>query len=112
MSYKKRYQQGLTNTGNYYLVPNAIYEMDLSPSQIMVFGYLFSINENFHPSMGLISKMCCLTNSTVRKALKGLEAKKMLEKFRGATKGDSAQYRVIPTSEWSKILPSRQDVTL
>ena len=106
MTYKKNYQLDLANTGNYFLVPNAIYEMKLPASHIMVFGYMISNAEDFHPSIGLISKTCTLSRSTVRMALRNLETRGLLTRVKKPTTRTPAQYKAIPTSQWPKKLPS------
>lgn len=70
--------------GNYFLLPNCIYDDDLNPYQISVYGYLVRCADKSgrcYPSRETISKKCNIKSVvTVDKAIKELESRGYIDK--------------------------------
>lgn len=61
---------------NYFKQTNNIFNLKLKPNQFTILSYLIRMSnesENCYPSMNNISKMCCVSKSTVVKTIEELE---------------------------------------
>lgn len=70
--------------GNYFKLPNSIYDDDLNVYEITVFGYLVRCSDNSKrcfPSRETIGKKCHIKSlTTIDKTLKSLEDKGYIDK--------------------------------
>ena len=80
-----------------------IFYIGLSSSEINIFIYLVSKNNNYHPSVGEIVKTLGIAKVTVVKSLKYLVEKKMIKKIRHATPVLATHYEINPASIWGKL---------
>ena len=66
-------------SGNFFIIPNCIFEEKLEARDFAVYCYLFYRADkkkfNCYPSRSTIAKNCCMTEPTVDKALKILGEK-------------------------------------
>ncbi len=66
-------------SGNFFIIPNCIYDEKLEARDFAVYCYLFYRADkkkfNCYPSRSTIAKNCCMTEPTVDKAIKILEEK-------------------------------------
>ena len=68
--------------GHYFLLPNEIFAMGLSPGELSVYAYLvFCENRETHqcwPSIGRISQHTGMSTNTVAKYIRQLEEKRLI----------------------------------
>ena len=78
---KKSFGYG-EETTNYFPLPNEIYTLDLSAGEIAVYGYLLYCEDRktykCHPSYKTIGKAIKMSKNTVRKYIKSLEKKRLI----------------------------------
>lgn len=68
-------------TGNYFMLPNDVFNLMLTPSQLAVFCYLVRCSDKSwtcYPSIPTIAQACRLSENTVRKALKYLNERDII----------------------------------
>lgn len=66
---------------NYFMIPNDVFNLMLTPSQFAVFCYLLRCSDKSwtcYPSIPTIAQACRLSENTVRKALKYLEKRNII----------------------------------
>lgn len=69
--------------GNYFTLPNQIFDEGLTASEFVVYSYLVRCSDKCHrcfPSRRTIVKQCNISVSTVDKALNGLIDKGLIDK--------------------------------
>lgn len=68
---------------NYFILPNQIFDEDLTTSEFVVYSYLEKCSDKSHrciPSRRTIARQCNISVSTVNKALNGLIDKGLIDK--------------------------------
>ena len=72
-----------TSLGHYFLLPNEIFALGLSPGELSVYAYLvFCENRETHqcwPSIGRISQHTGMSANTVAKYIRQLEEKRLID---------------------------------
>lgn len=69
--------------GNYFTLPNQIFDQGLTASEFVVYSYLARCSDKSHrcfPSRRTIARQCNISVSTVDKALNGLIDKGLIDK--------------------------------
>ncbi len=69
--------------GNYFTLPNQIFDEGLTASEFVVYSYLVKCSDKSHrcfPSRRTIARQCNISVSTVDKALNGLIDKGLIDK--------------------------------
>lgn len=84
MTYNNRKRSSKKQSGNYFLLPNAIFNEELTHTQFVVYSYLVRCSDKHnmcYPSRETIAKNCGIkTIRTVDSAIKELEDKGLITK--------------------------------
>ena len=97
------------NRGNYFKVPNLVFQTDLSGGEILVYSYLLYCEDRAtftcYPSLKKIGAAVGMTKNTVAKYVRGLKEKGLIETERttvitkkGEKRNGTLRYRIKPSS--------------
>ena len=79
---KKKYRETWNPDGKYFTLPNEIFSLDLSGSEILIYSYLLYCEDRkthqCHPSYKTIAKAVDMCRNTVRKYVSMLEQKGLI----------------------------------
>ena len=77
-----------------------IFRMGLDSSSLLVYCYLSSCSENFHPSIRLTARILRINKDTVCKAMRLLQEKNIILLVEAAKAGRSAKYEFVDPVLW------------
>jgi DNA-binding MarR family transcriptional regulator len=93
---KKECQQTVMDAGNWTAVPNQVLNsLRGNSSAFMVYFYLLSNAEGFHPSQRVIAEKTGLSRTTVQTALEFLEKQNLVLKIHGKTPQSKVTYKLV-----------------
>lgn len=109
MSFNQKYIRELTE--DYYKGPRAIFRMDIPQQSKLIYIYIASCAERFHPSHVTIGKFVGMSEDSVKKYLEPLFAGNILKagyQARGKRKNFRKTYSIVPIDQWTApMLPSK-----
>ena len=106
-------------TGNYFMIPNAIFTLDLTAGEIAVYNYLLFLEDRktytCYPSYRKIASAIKMNPKTVAKYVRMLEEKCLIETQstsviteKGIKKNGNLKYTILPVDLAIKIYINKQ----
>ena len=105
--------------GNYFKLPNEIFNMDLSAGEIALYAFLMRMEDRetytCYPSYKTIGKALRMSKNTVMKYVRQLEEKELIETERtlvenrkGALRNGNLMYKILPIKQAVDAFHRRQ----
>ena len=105
--------------GNYFKLPNEIFNMDLSAGEIALYAFLMRMEDRetytCYPSYKTIGKALQMSKNTVMKYVRQLEEKELIETERtlvenreGALRNGNLMYKILPIKQAVDAFHRRQ----
>lgn len=108
---KKSVCREIQEIKNYTMVPNAIWDLDISGKAKTVWIYLLSNSATFDPSSRLISEKTGLCRLSVQNALAELSASCLVDIIPASKRGRRTRYRMRGPSDWTAS-PKKRPIEL
>ena len=105
--------------GNYFMLPNEIFNMDLSAGEIALYAFLMRMEDRksytCYPSFKTIGNALQMSKNTVMKYVRSLEEKEFIETEHtivehhdGALRNGNLMYRILPINQSVDAFHRRQ----
>ena len=96
--------------GNFFMLPNEIFNMDLSSGEIALYAFLMRLEDrktyNCYPSFKTIGNALEMSKNTVMKYVRLIEEKELIETKRtivenhdGVLRNGNLMYRILPIKQ-------------
>ena len=101
--------------GNYFMLPNEIFNMDLSSGEIALYAFLMRMEDrktySCYPSFKTIGNALHMSKNTVMKYVRQLKEKELIETERtlvenreGALRNGNLMYKILPIKRSKRLL--------
>jgi hypothetical protein len=90
---------------NYFKTSTKIFRLGLDSSTLLVFCFLSSCKEDFHPSVRFIADNTKLSKNTVTKAMRALVAANVIRLVEASSKGHTSEYTFVDPKDWGTDVP-------
>ena len=97
---KNQLTKSLSNRGNFSIIPNEYWELDISLKAKVVYGYIIAQAEFWNPSLRAMSKKLNISVNTIRSAIEELRSANMLQISSEA--GACNQYILTSVDVWQR----------
>ena len=105
--------------GNYFMLPNEIFNMDLSSGEIALYAFLMRMEDrktySCYPSFKTIGNALHMSKNTVMKYVRQLKEKELIETERtlvenreGALRNGNLMYKILPIKQAVDAFHRRQ----
>ena len=107
------------NQGNFFMLPNEIFNMDLNAGEIALYAFLMRMEDRktytCYPSFKTIGNALQMSKNTVMKYVRQLEEKELIETKRtivqhhdGALRNGNLMYKILPINQAVDAFHRRQ----
>ena len=105
--------------GNFFMLPNEIFNMDLSSGEIALYAFLMRMEDrktyNCYPSYKTIGNALRMSKNTVMKYVRQLEEKELIETehtivehHNGSLRNGNLMFRILPIKQAIEAFHRRQ----